>query len=152
MPPRSKKAERWKSDDPGAPYWVGWKVRRWLAFQQEQGRSPNNPTALGRLVDSDNRTVEGWIKKRHRPRQDKLERLAHVMGVSLAWLVSPKRGWPPDDDDDDRLSALLADASASEKRAMIEALRDPKMRRALVAYAATLPTTPRQPPGARAPG
>lgn len=148
----SARRGRWdQPDDPGPPYSVGWKVARWLQHQRTTGGTPANPTALARAVGCDNKTVEGWIKRGNRPRADLVDKLARVMGVSLDWLGSPKSGWPPPDDMQQRLSALLAASSPAEQVAILEALGDPKMRRALAAYGATLPRTPPGEPSPRAP-
>ena len=121
----------------------------WLAEQRLQRRQPHSENALARELGVDQKTVVGW---RHgaTPDSANLQRLAALMGVDGDWLLDPAETWETRDNST-RLSAVLSGIPPEEKRAIIEAVRDPRMRRALAAYGATLRSTSPPPPGARGP-
>ena len=115
-----------------APSPVGAKVLRWLERQADQGREPETPTALARVVGCDQKTVEHWTKHGRTPGAKWIPRLAEVMGVDPAWLVDPARRWPPEDDVAP-LAVLAASLPRAEQAALAAILADPAERAAIVA-------------------
>lgn len=111
----------------------GQKVAYWLADQKAARRDPRTPTALAREVGIDQSTVFNWIEKGRRPRSDLASKVAAVMGVPLEWLTNDAAAAFPRPEGL-QVDTVIAALTAEERKALLAALRDPRMRRAIVEY------------------
>lgn len=110
---------------------LGEKVAHWLADQRSARREPWTPTGLAREIGIDQKTVVGWVERGSRPRADTASRLAAVMGVPLEWLTNDDAPAIPRPDGL-QLDEVLASLTPEERRSLLAALRDPKIRRAVI--------------------
>lgn len=115
---------------------LGEKISRWLDDQRRAGKTPASEAALAEVLGVSQPTVNRWVMAGRRPRGDRLRRLSMVMGIDALWLTDDdERDWPPPPEAY-RLDVVLAELTPEERRAVVSALGDARIRQALVAFGA----------------